>query len=235
MPVALSVYFSKNYWGYYFVPPKTFFSKKDSASIESIAKFLYKYDKGELEVENIFNSDLLNAHENYSRAPWDFPSSRLYAAIVENKKIPKIINPLSEHEISTLIDEILRLNIFVKDNYGNSEWFSGSVAKGRDSDGNFVVFAALMGNEVSNDHYPLYDLIFSASGSNKYQLTALNIYFEDVAGLEGLRLLRCILIASVVWNGLLIFVIGLFKLLFKLWTLSAKFADNKDSSPQQIL
>ena len=41
--------------------------------------------------------------------------------------------------------------------------------------------------ELSNDHYGLYDVRFAESQPTRWHATAHHVYFEDIAGVEGLR------------------------------------------------
>jgi hypothetical protein len=60
----------------------------------------------------------------------------------------------------------------------------GYVGIARVSDGTKIAFAAWMGDEHSNDHYPYYEMVF-AMDDERPRLVNWQWFFEDIAGIEG--------------------------------------------------
>jgi hypothetical protein len=67
--------------------------------------------------------------------------------------------------------------------YNYARFVRGFAVSGRTRAGERAWIWSAIGGEVSNDRHPVYDLMFSNSGT----LTRSHLYFEDIAGFEGLR------------------------------------------------
>jgi hypothetical protein len=64
----------------------------------------------------------------------------------------------------------------------------GYIVQGRDASGTPVIFAAIVGSAVSNDHYPYHELIFTHDPGGLMLRSHMRYYF-DVAGIEGFNTL----------------------------------------------
>lgn len=61
----------------------------------------------------------------------------------------------------------------------------GSIGLGRSRSGKPLVLAAVYGGEVSNDHHAYYEAIFERRASGELSLVRHQLYFFDIAGIEG--------------------------------------------------
>lgn len=72
--------------------------------------------------------------------------------------------------------------------YHNSDLLAGVVVDGETESGSRLVFLALRGGEVSNDHYPFYEVVLGApSGGGALGYEFGQRFFYDVAGMEGME------------------------------------------------
>jgi hypothetical protein len=66
---------------------------------------------------------------------------------------------------------------------GNSRLY-GVIASGLDSEGRPSTAVGLGGRELSNDHYPYYEVAALIAG-NRLEIRSARVFFYDVAGIEG--------------------------------------------------
>ena len=71
--------------------------------------------------------------------------------------------------------------------YDSEKYMQGIVIEGRDLKGDYLVFLAARGGEVSNDHDPLYEALFKGPDLQHMTFREGNRFFFDVAGIEGLE------------------------------------------------
>jgi hypothetical protein len=90
---------------------------------------------------------------------------------------------LTQDDLNRIQPEIERLVEFENGEagYERGRMIHGIVARGTLNDSN-VVFAAITGGEVSNDHYPAYNVFYAR---NPLRLLSLDRYHGDIAGIEG--------------------------------------------------
>ena len=72
--------------------------------------------------------------------------------------------------------------------YKDSDLLDGIVIDAVDKSGQRLVFLGLRGMQLSNDHYPYYEMVFSGrSGTPHLSYVRGQRFFFDVAGIEGLE------------------------------------------------
>lgn len=70
--------------------------------------------------------------------------------------------------------------------YPNAKQLSGIVVESVGRDGHPLLFVGVRGCEVSNDHYPYYEFLFTGDSLGEpLKLLSVNRFYYDIAGLEG--------------------------------------------------
>jgi hypothetical protein len=89
---------------------------------------------------------------------------------------------------SDLVALMTGSGILAESETGYEPWREGraQVAEGWDASGARLVFIGMRGAQVSNDHYPYYELLFREPvPGDGLHLVSSQRFFFDVAGLEG--------------------------------------------------
>ena len=72
--------------------------------------------------------------------------------------------------------------------YRHAKELSGIVVEALGRDGHPLLFVGARGREVSNDHYPYYEFLFtSESAAGPLKLLSFQRFYYDVAGMEGIE------------------------------------------------
>ena len=70
--------------------------------------------------------------------------------------------------------------------YANAKRLSGIVVEALGQDGRPLLFVGVRGGEVSNDHYPYYEFLFTTDSPGALpKLLSSQRFYYDVAGIEG--------------------------------------------------
>lgn len=180
--------FSRIEWGYYFARPEVL---EEIRVIERVSAVIpvktvsEKEGRRRLVVQNDYTiADRLAYGKQDSYYCLD---ERLLLALEKRGILP------SKHtgDLSGLPD----LYMLVRDSgilaqptegYNDSDMLSGIVVDALDRSGDRLVFLGLTGLQLSNDHYPYYELVFAATSRSKdLSLIRGQRFFYDVAGIEG--------------------------------------------------
>ena len=115
---------------------------------------------------------------------------RLLVALDEAGKLPAEPRPMAPEKLTSLYGELEATNLLLsgQQGYDRAKELGALVLEARGIDGQDYLFGAARGGEVSNDHYPYYELLSSMSGrGNRPVLLSHNRFYYDVAGYEGLE------------------------------------------------
>lgn len=218
----MAIICSKFYWGYYFAPP-TINLPKYIDIIDSIIEVRYTKDDEKTEINSVTNEDVIKGALKYSKNDVDYPYYRLFYYI--DKYNFKLNN---NNNINDKAKEIAlkSINIFRKsgieakseEGYDSSRYVYCDMAIGKDKLNNNIVIMSAHGGEKSNDHYPQYNVVYNVDASGNFQLIKKDIYFEDVAGVEGARAHIIAVVFIVLWTiflAIIFVVLAEAKYLFK--------------------
>lgn len=179
---------SKYVWGYWFSPPEV---APELGELEQLGFFVQLQPRNSAP-ELRWGTSALAAREladgaaEHAKSPVNSFDMRLHGAVHERG----LRSPLGMLDAGAL-ESIERavgsspLLVHGEPGYSRALWLEGYAAGGRTRSGDVLVVLALHGPEVANDHHALYDFAFRCNGS--CALLRQQRYFEDVAGIEGVR------------------------------------------------
>lgn len=217
IPFLASIVFSKSYWGYYFTPPLINLPLHEIKEIESITWLINQNDKNDIEIKAVSLERVKECTDDYHKESEHHPHCRLLYEIDTSYELEKDLKMGTLNEMKMLI-HYLRSDIDFEignNGYDSSKWLSGYVATGMNEDGESIVIASLKGGPVSNDHYPLYDIIMKGELDNIKEIVFMQKYYEDVAGFEGFRVPLASIFFFVLWNIILLLLTATFKTTIK--------------------
>ena len=181
--MASGMIVSRLNWGYWVRPPSIVSWVDELQSVES---------RGYVECEphmpararNIPDSALHQGAAAYRESQKDYPGYQLLAALEDTRRTIAR-DAVVDRDANKLCEGLYASGIVLSGapGYKYARFVRGFVVSGPTEAGERVWIWSAIGGEVSNDHHPVYDLMFSSGGT----LTRSHLYFEDVAGLEGLR------------------------------------------------
>jgi hypothetical protein len=182
---------SKAYWGYWFSRPSldscivearryggvAFFETDDKAK-----RPLALVDEGDTSVSQELKHYLGDTYTSGHRRVLQALDTRGVLSTLPRKKLAEL-PPISELVQST--------GALIPPDPGYEQWgslYSGLALQAEDADGRQLLFIGLHGGQVSNDHYPIYELLFAAApGTERFELLSRKQWFVDIAGIEGLE------------------------------------------------
>jgi hypothetical protein len=116
--------------------------------------------------------------------------------------------PMSSERLAAIWHALDAANLLLGGgpDYPDTKSLFGYAGTAKLQDGADVVFAAVMGSEYANDHYPYYEVVFEQRPEGLVIINSL-WFFEDIAGIEGARwygvsVLACMLLTPtllIVW------------------------------------
>lgn len=185
---CLAIGISKRYWGYCLARPKVLTEIYSVESVTSVIPVRTETD-GE-------GTRKIIAYEDYSissrlahakKDPYYCLSERLLLALDERGLLP------SSHQtdlsgLPVLFPLIEDTGILAPpaEGYNDSDLLQGIVIDAMDPFGERTVFLGLIGFQLSNDHYPYYEMLFTgAMGSKELSYIRGQRFFFDSAGIEG--------------------------------------------------
>ncbi len=185
LPVLASVGVSygtaRLYWGHGFRPPTSHATLAGFHSLERFSTVWWpeRHREG--------RAALFAGAANVNWIPGEYPLGRFPFAFVERDLVPTSALPVQQDLQLAAREALDRAGLlFAGDpGYAYAKELHGHFALGRNRAGVLLLAAALAGGEVSNDHYPYYEAVFSVSTGRTVTLLRTRHYWYDVAGLEG--------------------------------------------------
>ncbi|MGD1911182.1 MAG: hypothetical protein ACFB2X_10080 [Rivularia sp. (in: cyanobacteria)] len=212
-----SISISKSYWGYYFNPPGLPKQVEQWSKIRSITPVssIKRNDGSRIFKINTSNSCIkeiqsgsVNRETGCYREQCDTEYcnyNRILLSVNEKGKLPKKTPYISLDKLNNLYNYLESTELLYKGEPGyNGELISdsashdlysisdgkslkGIVVEAEDKNQQSLLFIAVKGGQVSNDHYPYYEFLFEFPKNNSTpQLIANNRFFFDIAGFEGI-------------------------------------------------
>ena len=160
------------YWGYWIAPPP---ADPTAAAFDSLDRYSeYAWD-GSIQAGPVPLTDSARwANDGLGESPW----GRLPAALVRRGLRPTTADPVTPETFDAVKDLIATEGYAV----GKAR---AHMAEGRGADGEPIVVAAVFGPELSNDHYPYYEVTAAVEPDGRLRTVRFVHYRFDVAGLEG--------------------------------------------------
>lgn len=128
--------------------------------------------------------------------------------------------PLRKEAVMEIIQFIRDQGFLEKgrQNYDSRNNLRGYLCTAKNNKNENLMIVSVMGGQVSDDTYPLYDILLQGEPGNITGFKLLNKYYEDVAGFEGFRFYFIAIVLSVL-SGLittvLLIIIKIFRFIFQ--------------------
>ena len=185
---CLAIGISKCYWGYYLARPKVFTEINNIESVASVIPVRTETDSdGMRRLVADEDYSISNCLARAKEDPYYCLSERLLLALDERGLLP----PIHQTDLSglpALFPLIENTGILAPpaEGYHDSDLLRGIVIDAVDRFGKRSVFLGLFGFQLSNDHYPYYEMLFSGDiGSKELSYVRGQRFFFDSAGMEG--------------------------------------------------
>ena len=186
----LSITWSKSYWGYYLFRPGVLAAVDDFSSVDAIVPL-------EMEVEGNnprsiglnTDYDLTESLAHATEEPYYALDERLLIALREKGQLPEV-PATSLDDLPELYPLVVRSGLIApaEVRYAKYENLWGVAIDGRNAGGERMLILGLSGGQVSNDHYPYYELLFMApAGTSAFTYVRGQRFFYDNAGIEGVE------------------------------------------------
>lgn len=177
-----SVVWSHAYWGYFLNRPNIF---SDHSHLRfSAASFV------QLDAESGSVSDVSSDRSSDCPPEWDsdMPTCVLVRLVANGPGGPPAAT-VDRQVLARVAEDVMGSGLVVSGEAGyfRARELHGVVAVGRDDGGRDLVLAYFTGGEVSNDHHPAYQFVFSSAGDGELTTIDQAWHFFDVAGIEGVE------------------------------------------------
>ncbi|MEW5884343.1 MAG: hypothetical protein AB1725_09005 [Armatimonadota bacterium] len=179
--LAMALVVSKLYWGYWVSRPPLLPLAQEIGELQTLT--FVRTVNGQFEPTNPpehlsakqqdWVDDYMHLEERFLFMP------EVYANI---RRLP----PTSAERLNPYRRALLESRLLAKSakGYDSAAGIRGVVAEYRDPQGRPRVFLGLRGGQVSNDHYPFYEMVLAREGGS-VKVLAKQRFFYDVAGIEG--------------------------------------------------
>lgn len=185
---VVSIGISRAYWGYYFTRPPV---PKEVQQVESISAVVpvttEALDDGRRRLIVQDEYSIADRLAYGRKDPYYCLDERLLLAFDQTGRLPdahaKELPPLPD-----LLSLVEQTGILAEpeEGYNDSGMLSGVVIDALSESGRRLVFIGLTGRQLSNDHYPYYEMAFTGgAGSSGLAYIGGQRFFYDVAGIEG--------------------------------------------------
>lgn len=189
---AFGMVWSYLYWGYSTRPP-TYLNELGLLT-QDVQLFQVRTATNELDSGLRLNdatrfespADIVSFDKRFRPASDPQTDIRLLYALTEHKLLPKEFS----RDISTLpnIFWLLRdskLKVHTSGYSSFSEGYRGYAVLGKDFSGSQIFAISFLGPQVSNDHYPFYEIVAKQRPDKTWQVLSSQQFFADIAGIEG--------------------------------------------------
>ena len=121
------------------------------------------------------------------KSPYDFPAGRLLLSLSKRQLLPAdFSSALFDLPLLLPLAQATGLMAVSDPGYHSETFLRGIVVDAVDPAGKRLVFLGFHGGQVSNDHYPYYEMLFAApAGSADLKFVRGQRFFFDIAGIEG--------------------------------------------------
>ena len=185
---CVAIGFSRMEWGYYFSRPGVLQEMSDITAVSSVIPVKTIPEEG--------NHRRIVVQDDYSIAKsLEYAKEDPYYCLDERLLFDLEKRGLLPSHPSTDLSGLPDIFSLVRDTgilatpsegYNDSDILRGIVIDAMGKSGQRLVFLGLTGMQLSNDHYPYYELVFSGTaGSETLSYIHGQRFFYDVAGIEG--------------------------------------------------
>lgn len=185
-----SIGISRWYWGYFFSRPGPLTEIHDVTTVTAVIPVSTVADSDD--TRSIVPMTEYSIAEEIARGrqtPYYCLHQRLLLALDTAGLLPST-HAVELPDLPALFPLIQAAGILAKPEpgYNNSDLLQGIVIDARNRSGERLLFIGLTGRELSNDHYPYYEMVFSSTpDTNTLTYLRGQRFFYDIAGMEGME------------------------------------------------
>ena len=192
LPFLVSILINHQMWGYFVSRPSVDPRIVQARRIESVTEVETRSDSSGnvtiwgLPIKDVDSYIPVNSQEG----DYYVLDGRVLRALKDRQALPAQPRQISSARLSSLYKTIENTGRFEdgENGYRDAKQLSGIVVEAIGRDGRPLVFAGVRRREVSNDHYPYYEFLFtSESSSGVLKLLSFQRFYYDVAAIEGVE------------------------------------------------
>jgi hypothetical protein len=183
-----AVSFSKAYWGYFFFRPSLLAEFNSLAQVSALVPVETPDATTAPPTLVPCGDSTLAQNLAYAEdSPYDYPAGRLLLALRKRHLLPAVFSSsLSNLPPLLPLAQASGLMAASDPGYESERFLRGMVVDALDPAGARIVLLGLHGGQLSNDHYPYYEMLFTApAGSSNLKFVRGQRFFFDIAGIEG--------------------------------------------------
>jgi hypothetical protein len=190
LPFLAAIWINHEMWGYYMRRPSVERRIVEATDIKSITRVESRSDARGRDAFVGSTLEDIAAHTQRDLQGDDYYllEDRVLVALKARRALPEAPEPLSADRLNglyALLNETGRLE-HGESEYTDAKKLAGIVVEAVGPDGRPLIFVGARGGQVSNDHYPYYEFLFTgASRGGPLTLLSFQRFYYDVAGLEG--------------------------------------------------
>lgn len=193
-----SIMISKRVWGYFIARPDLLPEVGEIAQVKAVVPVKTESDgSGKRTIVPDGNFSLVDSIISGKKDSYYCLSARILIDLERRNLLPAAL--------ATTLDGLPEFYSLIQTNstlakssegYDSSSELGGIVVDALDKSGGRLVFLGLTGGQLSNDHYPYYEMLFRGrKDTGELSFVHGQRFFYDVAGMEGFE-----------WNSILLFL-----------------------------
>jgi hypothetical protein len=210
LSMIVGVLISYSYWHYPFETPATLAPLRKIGRIDQLSQIIDLGPAGPAQPA-VAMAKLPPASSLYWNQQRQLDGAdRLIAEFVSRNTQILSAEPVSNEVLMAVWNAADRAGLLIsgESGYPNTKTLRGYVGIARERDGSRFAFAALIGREQSNDHYPYYEFVVPLD-QKELVVSSSQWFYVDISGIEGINWLAMSVLAFVVMMPL--------TLLLQLW------------------
>jgi len=228
LSVALAAAWSQYEWGFPFERPALHHSVRQMSSLDGLGFFSTGWGPVENTKKSLYQD--LEGTDPYPDPYYDF-KARVLVAARDAGFNPRDALQIPKDQIDALVHAFRTSDLPALSNkgYDSDKGLRGLIAAFKDSAGRPLVILAMCGGEVSNDHYPYYEVLLDGRNPERFQVIHSQMFYFDVSGIEGLEW-PATLILTIFPSGIFVLLVVLCVLVVDARRARTRLRGNADAS-----
>lgn len=192
LPFLAAIWINREMWGYYVSRPAVDRRIVETRQIETITRVETDFDArgrvtfydAQVSHVNTYNQHRLDEEDYYVL------DGRVLRALKDRQALPVNSPGIPTGRLESLYQSLCDTGRLEEGEVGypDAKKLSGIVVEAAGRDGRPLLFVGVRGREVSNDHYPYYEFLFTSDSLGaSLKLLSFQRFYYDVAGIEGLE------------------------------------------------
>lgn len=205
LALVLAIGMSKYYWGYFFQRPPASAAVEGIREVTTLSFVRCSVSSGRARCALRSDHSLSEELQECRKDQYYCLEGRIAVGLRESGRLPANPTPTQPAVLRQVESVLTGQNVLVpsESGYDGNADLTGIVVTDENGNRGSVLAIAITGREVSNDHYPHYELLVDAGG-DKVRIIRKTVFFYDVAGMEGVEWLYMFIAAGVLGlSGLL--------------------------------